>query len=62
MRVAPPAPPGSVWRNVDFVKLWTASTISAFGDFFSAFALPLLVFVSTGSAVCPAPGLVEARN
>lgn len=42
---------GSVWRNPDFVRLWTASTISAFGDFFTVFALPLLVFTTTGSAL-----------
>jgi len=40
-----------VWRNADFVRLWAASTISVFGDFFTVFALPLLVFSTTGSAL-----------
>lgn len=40
-----------MWRNPDFVKLWAASTISVFGDFFTVFALPLLVFSRTGSAL-----------
>ncbi|MBA2391018.1 MAG: MFS transporter [Geodermatophilaceae bacterium] len=42
---------GSVWRDGQFLRLWTASTISAFGDFFTVFALPLLVFLTTGSAL-----------
>lgn len=52
--------PGSVWRNSDFVKLWAASTISVFGDFFTYFALPLLVFSTTGSAL--QTGLVLAAE
>lgn len=40
-----------MWRNADFVRLWAASTISVFGDFFTVFALPLLVFSTTGSAL-----------
>lgn len=46
-----PSGPGSVWRNPDFVRLWATSTISVFGDFFTVFALPLLVFSTTGSAL-----------
>lgn len=40
-----------MWRNPDFVKLWAAASISVFGDFFTWFALPLLVFSTTGSAL-----------
>jgi len=44
-------PAGSIWRNRDFVRLWVALTISYLGDFFSFFAIPLLVFTLTGSAL-----------
>lgn len=45
------APAGSIWRNRDFVRMWVALTISYLGDFFSIFAIPLLVFTLTGSAL-----------
>lgn len=32
----------SLWRHRDFVKLWTAQTISVFGDQFTALAIPLI--------------------
>jgi len=41
----------SVWRNRDFVRLWVALTVSYLGDFFSLFAIPLLVFTITDSAL-----------
>lgn len=50
MRGTAPAT-SSVWRNRDFVRLWIALTISYLGDFFSFFAIPLLVFTLTGSAL-----------
>ena len=35
----------------DFAKFWTGQTISQLGSSFTLFALPLLVFKLTGSAV-----------
>jgi MFS family permease len=37
--------------SVDFWKFWTGQAISSLGDSFTGFALPLLVFKLTGSAV-----------
>jgi MFS family permease len=37
--------------RVDFWKFWTGQTVSNLGSSFTAFALPLLVFKLTGSAV-----------
>jgi MFS family permease len=42
------------WRTElggDFVRFWTGQTISALGSSFTLFALPLLVFKLTGSAM-----------
>ena len=39
---APAAPTPSVIRNPDFVRLWTAETISQFGTQISLLALPLV--------------------
>ena len=38
-------------RNVEFWKFWTGQTISSLGTSFTTFALPLLVFKLTGSAL-----------
>jgi MFS family permease len=35
-------PSGGLWRHGDFLKLWTAETISVFGSQFTALALPLV--------------------
>ncbi len=35
-------PSGGLWRQADFLKLWTAETISVFGSQFTALALPLV--------------------
>ncbi len=35
-------PAGGLWRHPDFLKLWTAETISVFGSQFTALALPLV--------------------
>ncbi len=37
---ARPAEP--LWRHADFMKLWTAQTISVFGDQFTGLAIPLI--------------------
>lgn len=43
--VAQREPPVSVLRNADFVRLWTAETISQFGTQISLLALPLMAVV-----------------
>ena len=37
--------PGSLWRNGDFTRLWTAQTISDFGSMVTGMALPLTAIV-----------------
>lgn len=40
----------SLWRNREYVLLWSGQTVSAIGSQFSGFVLPLLVLVLTNSA------------
>jgi MFS family permease len=35
-------PTGGIWRHPDFVKLWSAETVSQFGTMFTQLALPLV--------------------
>ena len=35
-------PSGGLWRHADFLKLWSAETISVFGSQFTGLALPLV--------------------
>jgi hypothetical protein len=39
----------SLWRQGDFMKLWTAQTISQFGDEITGLALPLLAILILGA-------------
>lgn len=54
---APPADAGAatgrrgLWQSAGFRRLWLATSLSVFGNTFSLFAVPLLVFSLTGSAV-----------
>ncbi len=43
------APPASVLRNRDFVRLWTAETISQFGTQVSLLAIPLVAVILLGA-------------
>ena len=43
---APIPASGSLWRHADFVKLWTASTISLFGSQVSAIAIPAIAIIT----------------
>ncbi|HET6143635.1 MAG TPA: MFS transporter [Candidatus Acidoferrales bacterium] len=36
------APPHSLWKHSEFMKLWSAQTVSVFGDQFTALAIPLI--------------------
>lgn len=38
-----------LWGHVDFLTLWTAQTISVFGDQFSALAIPLIAALTLGA-------------
>lgn len=40
------APQDTLWRHRDFLKLWTAQTISVFGDNFTGLALPIIAAIS----------------
>jgi MFS family permease len=39
-------PQGGLWRHADFLKLWSAQTISQFGSQITAIALPLVAVLS----------------
>src|SRR5688500_8023812 len=38
-------PQGGLWRHADFLKLWSAETISRFGSEFSGLALPIVAVI-----------------
>src|SRR6266849_5489796 len=38
-----------LWEQADFLKLWTAQTISVFGDHFSGLAIPLIAVLTLGA-------------
>jgi MFS family permease len=40
---------GSVWRNLDFVRLWMAGTISVFGSLVTHTALPFAAILTLGA-------------
>src|SRR5262249_20358798 len=44
------APPPSLWRNRDYMLLWSGQVVSTLGNAISGIALPLLVLAVTGSA------------
>jgi MFS family permease len=39
-------PSGGLWRHADFVRLWSAQTISVFGSQIGGFALPLVAIIT----------------
>ncbi len=39
-------PQGGLWRHPDFLKLWSAETISQFGGQIGGFALPLVAIIT----------------
>jgi MFS family permease len=62
---ASPAPPGgrrdTLWRNADFLKLWSGETVSSFGAQMTQLALPLLVLGGLGGSAAQV-GLVAAMQ
>ena len=55
-RVKPP----SLWRNHDYLSLWTGEAVSSLGTSMSAIAYPLLVLFATGSVA--RAGIVTAAG
>ena len=45
MRRPPFWPTGDLWRHPDFLKLWSAETVSRFGSEITGLALPLLAVI-----------------
>ena len=43
------ARPPSLWRHFDFLKLWTAATVSGLGDEISGLAIPFVAIVTLGA-------------
>ena len=67
IRRRPVWPRGGLWREADFLKLWSAQAISALGSRITRTALPILAVLSIGagadevavlSAVAVAPGVL----
>ena len=44
-----PPPDPSIWRNRDFVRLWSASSVSLFGSFVTRTALPFTAILVLGA-------------
>ena len=44
-------PSGGLWREVDFLKLWSAQGISALGSRITRTALPILAVLTIGATV-----------
>ena len=45
-----PRPPGGVWRNSAFRRIWVGQVVSEVGDWAARLAMSILVFSATGSA------------
>src|SRR5436309_2789020 len=48
-----PQPPGSLWRNRDYLLLWLGQTVSSLGTSCTQFAFPLLIVGLTRSIAAP---------
>ena len=49
LAAAAPSRPPTLWRHPDFLKLWTAQTISQFGDEITGLAVPLVAIITLGA-------------
>jgi MFS family permease len=45
---SPAAPRPSLWHHADFLRIWTAATISLFGSQVSAIAIPAIAIITLG--------------
>ena len=45
---ASPGPRASLWHHADFVRIWSAATISLFGSQVSAIAIPAIAIITLG--------------
>ena len=52
---------GNLWRHTNFLKLWSAETVSAFGDAISDVALPLVAIITLGAGAREM-GILKALN
>jgi Na+/melibiose symporter-like transporter len=50
-------PPASIWGNRDFVRLWSAGTISVFGSLITRTALPFAAIILLGAGPLEIAGL-----
>lgn len=51
----------NLWRHTNFLKLWSAETVSAFGDAVSDVALPLVAIITLGAGAHEM-GILKALN
>jgi len=55
-------PPSSLWRDADFLKLWTGQTVSEFGSVVTRTALRLVALLTLGAGVAEMAFLVVAAS
>jgi len=58
MRRLPMWPSGGLWRHADFLKLWSAETVSRFGSEITGLALPLLAVIVLDASAFEVSALV----
>jgi len=55
-------PTGGLWRHSDFLKLWSAETISQFGTQVSQLALPLVAILILDASTFEVAALGSCRS
>jgi len=55
-------PPSSLWRDADFLRLWTGQTVSELGSVVTRTALPLVALLTLGAGPAEMAYLVVARS
>src|SRR5829696_9477552 len=58
MRRLPIWPSGGLWRHPDFLKLWSAETVSRFGSEITGLALPLVAVIVLNASAFEVSALV----
>ena len=59
---AEPSESGSIWRNLDFIKLWVGESISLIGTQITQFTLPLIAVLTLHASVFQVGLLNAARS